>query len=298
MPKKTENKRTPSKEKIESKKSNNKLRLVVSIIIIFCLIGFLWFFLSPNASASEEKAQIIDIVGTVQISHDGVWKSAENGTYLFESDSVKTGSNSSATIVLFKSSIIRLDSNTEVIIKEILEEEETSITIGQEAGRTWNTISKISGIDNYDVQTPTTVASVRGTTFDVYILADGNITVSVTNGTVNVSNFKDGKIINSIEVPEYLAVTVDTKNIENKPKSEPYKQDEWIIKNQEKDEKFRGDLKEELYKRIEPFLPELRQKYGGPNDEELDALIEGYILGYYHLPKDSPEWAKKLFEII
>ncbi len=32
------------------------------------------------------------------------------------------------------------------------------------------------------------------------------------------------------------------------------------------------------------------------NDEELDALLEGYILGYLELPADSPDWIKELFD--
>jgi hypothetical protein len=298
LKKNSKDKKNDSKNEVELSKKNKKLPLVISIVIIICIIGVLWFILSPDVSASEEKAQIISISGNVQIKHDGTWEIAKNGTYLFFSDSVKTGDKSSATIILFKSSIVRLDSNTEITIKEIIEGEETSITIEQEAGRTWNTVSKISGIDNYEVQTPTTVASVRGTSFDVFILANGNISITVTNGTVNVTNYKDGKIVNSLEVPEYITISVDPKNIEKKPKPKPIEDDEWIEDNKEKDEEFIEYLKGEVYTRIEPFLQEVRDKFNGPNDEELEALIDAYVRGYYKLPDDAPVWAIKLFEII
>lgn len=293
-----EDKKNLSHKKEESNIPKKRLPLIVSVVLIICIIGVLWFVLSQDVSAGEERAQLIDISGDVQIKHDGAWKTAVNGSYLFVSDSVKTGSSSSATIVLFRSSLIRLDNNTEITLKEILEELETSVTIEQEAGRTWNTISKISGIDNYEVETPTTVASVRGTSFDVYLLANGNISITVTNGTVNVTNYKDGKIVNSLEVPEYVTVSIDPKNIEKKPKPKPIEDDEWIEKNKEKDEEFIEYLKEEVYKRIDPFLSEVREKFDGPNDDELEALIDAYVRGYYKLPKDAPEWVKKIFEII
>jgi len=34
----------------------------------------------------------------------------------------------------------------------------------------------------------------------------------------------------------------------------------------------------------------------GINDQELDALIEGYIFGYFDIPEDAPKWIKDLFK--
>ncbi len=294
------------KKPIESKNSESeekpgfsrkKLSLIMSVLVIICIIVFAWIALNPEVAADELKAQLVIESGEVQYkSTGGTWTTAENGMDLFESDTVKTGDNTSASIILFKSSIIRLDNNTEVTISKLIEEDETSVEIEQNSGRTWNTISKISGIDNYEVQTPTTVASVRGTSFGFYYLADGNISVTVGNGTVNVTTYENGQPLYSIEVPEYLSLTVDPKKLDEKPKTKPVEDDDWFNENQEKDEELIGDLKEEIYKRIEPFLPELRELLGGPTDEELEALIEGYILGYWTLPDDTPEWARKLFE--
>ncbi len=294
------------KKKPETEKPNfmrKKLRLIIPVIVMLCIIGLVLFTLNSDVidideSSDEAKAQLIVESGNVQVkSGGGLWASAQNGTLLYQSDSVKTGSNTSASIVLFKTSIIRLDSNTEVTIREIQQAEETSVEIEQNSGRTWNTIKKISGIDDYEVQTPTTIASVRGTSFDVYILANGNITISVGNGTVNITSYKDGQIIHSIEVSEYLSLTVDPGNLDKIPNPIPYEEDAWILENQQKDDELIKDLKEELYKRIEPFLPELRELLdGNPTDEEIEVLIEGYILGEWSLPADSPDWAKKLFE--
>ena len=298
LAKKIENKKTKSKKEEKSKSMKKRFRFIIPIIVIICIIGFFWLILNPEVVAEEVKAQLIIESGTVQVKHAGEsWISAENGMELYESDSIKTGNNSSASIIFFKSSIIRLSSNTEVTISKLIQQvEETSVELEQNSGRTWNTISKISGIDNYEVQTPTTVASVRGTSFDVYFLLDGNITITIGNGTVNITTYKNGQILYSLEVPEYLSFTVDPKNLEEIPEPEPYEPDEWILENQQKDDELVGDLKEELYKRIGPFLTEVRELFGGPSDEELEALIEGYILGYWTLPEDTPEWARSLFE--
>jgi len=297
LAKKTGNKKSKPDEKEKSKSMGKRFRLIIPVIVVICIIGVVWFVINPEVAKAESKAQLVIDSGIVQIKHTGgSWISAENGMLLYESDSVKTGDNSSASIILFESSIVRLDSNTEITLREVIEEEETSVTMEQDAGRTWNTISKMSGIDNYEVQTPTTVASVRGTSFDVYILANGNITISVGNGTVNVTVYENGEIVHSIEVPETLSVTIDPYNIGEPPESYPYEEDDWILENIQKDEELMDDLKAELLNRIEPFLEEVRELFGGPNDEELEALVEGYILGVWSLPDDTPDWARSLFE--
>jgi hypothetical protein len=153
----------------------------------------------------------------------------------------------------------------------------------------------MSGIDNYEVQTPTTVASVRGTSFDVYILANGNIVVTVGNGTVNVTNYENGEVVSSIEVPQNLLVSIDPDNLSEIPELEPAEFDEWILENLQKDDEFRGNIRTELYSRIEPFIPELKETYG-VTDEELAVLIDSYLSGDFEIPSDAPDWAKKLFE--
>ena len=57
-----------------------------------------------------------------------------------------------------------------------------------------------------------------------------------------------------------------------------------------------GDIKAELYNRIDPYIPELKEQYG-VTDEELDVLLEGYILGYYDLPPETPDWIREIIEL-
>ncbi|UCE38558.1 MAG: FecR domain-containing protein [Thermoplasmata archaeon] len=309
-------KATPSKKKNETLKSNKskivktderegkekkekskfirkRFFMMILVIVIICILGFLWFALNPEVA----KAQLIIESGVVQIKHEGgSWTSVQNGTLLYQSDTVKTGNDTSASIILFKSSIIRLDSNTEVMIQEIIQQTgETSVKIQQDIGRTWSTISKISGIDNYDVQTPTTIASVRGTTIDVNVTTEGNTTVSVINGSAIVSRTQNGTIVDTTEVNENQSVTVDPKLINQSLEIKPVEKDGWIQKNQQKDEEFRGNVKEELYRRIEPYIPKLKEQYG-MTDEELDVLIDGYLKGYFDLPPDTPDWIREIIE--
>jgi len=298
--------KSAKKEKTKVKKQYDSrkkiLFLVVPAIVILCIIGFI--LLMPGSDTV--KAQLIIESGDIQVKHDGgSWVSAQNGMDLYQSDSIKTGVNASASIVFFKSSIIRLDSNTEVSIQEIIQSDDgANVKIKQDAGRTWSTVAKISGIDSYDVQTPTTIASVRGTAFDVHIKSDGKTEVGVGRGIVNVSRLEDGKVVETINVNKDEAVTVTTdKNLEIKT----FEKDNWVLDNQQKDEDILThgistyinstiNVKDALYDRIEQYLPELKELYG-ISDEELDALIDGYLLGYYDLPPETPDWIREIIEL-
>jgi len=293
--KKSDVKALNSNKNIESLKSRKKFIFVIPIVVIIVLIGLVWFvFLSPDVV----KAQLIIESGEVQIKkEDGNWEIAENGMILYQSDTIKTGDNTEASIILFESSIIRLDSNTELILKEIIiEAGKTSVTIQQDAGRTWNTVLKVSGIDDYDVQTPTTVASVRGTSFDVYIIDSDVTDVGVGRGVVFISKIIKGNIFDSIELKMNEATSIYGDDFDQILKIKEFLKDDWVLKNEDKDEDFKSDVKEDLYKRIDPYIDDIKERWD-VTDDELDVLVTGYINGNFDLPSETPEWIKDLMEI-
>jgi len=288
-----------SDKKSQQKKPSSarkKVFLVIPVIIVLILVGVVWVILTSDSNVA--KAQLVIDSGTVQVKHGGgVWTPAEDGMFLYQSDSVKTGDDSAATIVLFESSLIRLDNNTEVTLRELIQQvEETSVSIQQDAGRTWNTVLKISGIDNYEVQTPTTVASVRGTAFVVTVFADGETYYGIGHGNLNVSSIKHGQIVFTIILGKDEAVTIHPDLIDQPLEVIPFEKDDWILENQQKDEENTENVKEELYSRIEPYIPELKERYG-MTDEELDTIIEGYLRGYYDLPPETPDWIRDIIEL-
>jgi ferric-dicitrate binding protein FerR (iron transport regulator) len=262
------------------------------VVIVLCVIAFLWLTQPPLV-----KAQLVIDSGAVQVRHAyGTWTSADNGMLLYQNDAIKTGDNTSASIILFESSILRLDSNTEVTLKEVLQQAEaTSVKIQQDGGRTWNTISKISGIDTYEVQTPVAVASVRGTSFCVQVQANGKTIVGVGTGVVNVSRTKNNQMQNFININKDESVTVDPDKPDQPLEKTPFEKDDWILQNQQKDDTLMVTNKAELYKRIDPYIPELKEKYG-VNDQELEVLIDGYLRGDFALPSETPDWIMNIIE--
>ncbi|MFH1100736.1 MAG: FecR domain-containing protein [Methanobacteriota archaeon] len=243
------------------------------------------------------EAQLIIDSGIVQIKHTGgSWTPAQNNMTLHQSDSIKTGTNASASVVFFESSTIRLANNTEITLVELFEQEGlTKVTIQQDEGKTWNTVLKISGIDDYEVQTPTTVASVRGTAFYVNVQTTGRTHVGVGHGVVNVSSTKNGQIIHTIQVNTNESVIIDPDTIEQPLEIKPFEKDDWILHNQELDDENVNAIKQDIFARLQPYIPELKERYG-VTDQELDVLIDGYIRGYFNLPSETPQWIKDIIE--
>lgn len=268
------------------------LIVIISIIILVMIIGSFWFFSSQEHSV---KAQLIIDSGVVKIKEvGGNWINAESGILLKQSDTVLTGDNASASIILFETSIIRLGNNTEILIKELVHiAEEKNIKIQQESGRAWSTLLKISGIDTYEVQTPNTIASVRGTSFYVFVLENGSTNVGVTNGLVNITRLFENQIIDYIDLEEGYSLYIDPRNIQKPLQPYPLEEHEWVEINIESDEEFINEIQGDVFDRISPYIDELKEKFG-ITEEELEALIEGYLKGYYDLPPETPDWVRDL----
>jgi len=174
----------------EKKAKKKKPILLIIILALVLIIGIICALLFVHATS----AAILYIEsGIVEVDSGNGWQVATDEMQLHLNDKVRTSASSSASIALYEGEIIRLEENTEVSIDELSQE---SITINQKSGSTWNKITKISGIKSYDVETPTTVATVRGTGFGV---KEGGEVLLVESGTVNFKHENDEADVNAGE---------------------------------------------------------------------------------------------------
>src|SRR5207237_5742121 len=120
----------------------------------------------------------------------GPFTPARDGDAVAAGDTIRTGPGGVAEITYFEGSSVRLDAETEVIVEALRTEVDGGTVIGmmQTLGRTWHVVTKlISGSSRYEVRTPSSTASVRGTIFavDVHADADGPAaTVTTSEGVV------------------------------------------------------------------------------------------------------------------
>jgi len=219
--------------------------IIITIVVLIALIGaglgFTGFF-AVNQSQPQVAKLVIDS-GVVQVKHTGEdWKNGENGMALKESDSVRTLSGSRASIIFFESSIVRLNENTEITIKELNEElGNRKIGLKQDSGRVWSTILKLSGVEEYEIETPTTVASIRGTSFDSWMRKDDKTVISLYFGRITVETYVLENNQRAIQALKDLAsgtrIVADPARLDTL-KIEPIVIDDWIRENIRLDEEF------------------------------------------------------------
>jgi len=128
------------------------------------------------------------ISGDIQVRHGatGSFVSATDGEVLTAGDTIRTADGARAVFTYFEGSTVSIEPNSELTIETAssLTDGSTVVVMQQNFGRTWHVVTKlITGNSKYEVKTPASTASVRGTAFEVD--SDGERTVvTTTEGTV------------------------------------------------------------------------------------------------------------------
>lgn len=117
-----------------------------------------------SVDVEESKATISEVQGNVEIYFNGKWSKALEDQNLSLNDKIKTGENSTAALILHESIFVEIDPLTEIEISSLSND---NTILKQDRGTTWNKFTDVAGISSYSVQTPTTIASVRGTEFEI-----------------------------------------------------------------------------------------------------------------------------------
>ncbi|MFC1741898.1 FecR domain-containing protein [Nanoarchaeota archaeon] len=164
------------------KTASGKWKVFLILIILIIIIGVPTFL---YLSGRTEAAFLVVESGKVDVHRGNGWQPATNGMKLSLGDSVRTA-DGRAAVILQGSIFIQLDENTEVKISELSRQ---NVKVSQESGATWNKFTSMFGVNTFEVKTPTTVATVRGTEFRVRM--DG---VAVSEGRVDV--FSKGQTVN------------------------------------------------------------------------------------------------------
>jgi hypothetical protein len=102
--------------------------------------------------------------GNVEVDEGSGYAPATEGMELDEGAKIRTAPAGQAYVVLYEGVIVRLQENTEITLAELTK---SSQQVQQSTGSTWSKIAKLGGVQGYSVQTPTTTATVRGTSFSV-----------------------------------------------------------------------------------------------------------------------------------
>ncbi len=127
--------------------------------------------ISYKATESDQYTQLTDDQVTIK-----------NGSF------IKTDADSYARVFLPDNSLVSIDESTEIQINY----QDNNTDIQQLIGKTWNRVQTLSNGGEYKVETPNTVAAVRGTIFGVGVDDDNHSRVFSIEHTVSVGKHNKG----------------------------------------------------------------------------------------------------------
>jgi hypothetical protein len=140
------------------------------------------------AAAAEDgwEGQIKSVAGKAQAKAFGAqWHDAARGETLMPGDRLRTGPDGSATVGLPDGSEVRVSGGTLVEFNDSRHCEDSAGSVALFMGRLWAKVQKAAGARaGFGVNTPTAVAGVRGTEFELGVADDGATLLSVAAGAV------------------------------------------------------------------------------------------------------------------
>src|SRR5262245_386307 len=153
------------------------------------LLGLTLTILSPlraSAQPCEPRiARAVSVQGTVEVRRNGEseFRALALNDELCPGDTVRAGANSRADVALLDQSVMRIRAGTELTLTGV-RNDQTSLV---EMLRGTAHFLTRGGARSLEVETPFSVAGVRGTEFQVEVDADQTL-VSVLEGNVHTSN--------------------------------------------------------------------------------------------------------------
>lgn len=219
----------------------NSSKSVITVILAIAVIGigFFWF-----TSANAHVASVNIYSGSAEIRSGSHTTSATNGTAVRAKDVIKVGKDSRVSIILRDGSVFRLEAGSEVTITDLLYKGDSVQTLDVEVttGRMWSKMKPLETGANVDVETPTIVASVRGTSFNVdYLQKVSTVYVSSHSVTVGMIapphtevTLTEGQIIHVNDNNPGEDILDGTSQLQLEDK------DGWIIFNETEDAKLDG----------------------------------------------------------
>ncbi len=143
--------------------------------------------LTPVEAPEITQGIITFFSGDVFIRAGEEWVYADIGDLLNEEDVLRVDTASYCEVQFSDTALVRIEENTEIAIREIgAAGGGSQVGIDMRAGSVLCKVKKLSGADEFRVQTQTAVCGVRGTEFAVAALREGETVLAVKEGAVAV----------------------------------------------------------------------------------------------------------------
>ncbi len=168
------------------------LTVLAAVAVVAAYLAF-----TAGPARAKQFATLRILEGSVEVrTGEGAFATGTDGQTLRQGNTLRTPPDGRAEIEYFDGSTTRLDHGTEFTLEELESvtgrPQSRRIRGAQGSGRTLNRIAKVTDSQSrFDVETPTAVASVRGTTHADRVYPDGSSEFWVLDGSVLLV-FPDG----------------------------------------------------------------------------------------------------------
>jgi hypothetical protein len=191
------NSREENQKIIEMRKKTMNKKLIFSLVAAILIAGITFAIKNFSSSSVEQptmQAKITFLTGEVKIKDASGQEKPKVGlgTMLDPNDTVITGNRSSVEVEFSDKNKIRLKSNSEFSLKKLsLAADSSEQEVFLQRGMLVAEIKKQKQTDNFKVTTPTVIAGVRGTKFQVEVNPQKGATettkVTVSEGSVGIT---------------------------------------------------------------------------------------------------------------
>ena len=155
------------------------------LLVLLVLVAPGW---TARAAAPEAGAQIVSLQGKGEYREaaETRWRDASVRQQLAQGIFVRTGDASRMGVLLSDQTQVRLAANSMIQIKLVGDNRDRATVLSQSAGRSWTQSKNVP--NQLTVETPSALAAIRGTDWELVVDEDGSSTLTVLSGEVLLSN--------------------------------------------------------------------------------------------------------------
>ena len=188
--------RTPPKRR----RGGRRVMIVLFIVALLIAGGVVWLNVAAQAQVNASGTLTVyqPVVSTAH--NGGEYAPAKTGAIVLAGDSIQTDAKGRAAIALPDGTLTRLASTTTITLSSAHFTKGGNlhdVTFSEDVGRTFTNVQHLVSGATFEVKGKSATASVRGTKFEIYITADGTMTVKVFAGTVTLHNSTGSVTINA-----------------------------------------------------------------------------------------------------
>ena len=179
--------------RLRAKRAGHPLLMALVALGLAALVGFFVTLAVFSAHAADNKAGSVTFLegGEASLVRGETGSAVAVGTALYAGDRLKTGAGARLEAKLSDGSVLRLAPGSDLHLDNVFVRKsgEKKVRMSLSLGRVWASVTKLFGSNSeFEVQTDSAVAGVRGTRFTAEKAAGGDTIVKVYGGAVLVSN--------------------------------------------------------------------------------------------------------------